>query len=66
MEANMVSLWNRLLGLPNNRVASEIIYRDLSVGDEWISEVFDFLEECELMLLNAHNHDQKKYGKNQN
>lgn len=42
----IVSLWNRLLGLPSNRVESEISYWDLSVKGEWPSEIFELLEEC--------------------
>ena len=47
-KASMVNLWNRLLGLPTNRVASQIFYWDLSVNGEWVSEVFDLFQECEL------------------
>ncbi len=44
-KANMVSLWNRLMGLPITSVASEIFNWDLSVGGEWVSEALDLLEE---------------------
>ena len=47
-KANMVNLWNRLLDLPPNRVASQIFYWDLSVKGVWVSEMFDLLQECGL------------------
>ena len=47
-KASMVSLWNRLLGLPTNRVDNEIFYWDLSVGGQWATDISDILEECGL------------------
>ncbi len=55
-KASMVSLWNRLLGLPTNRVPGEIFYWKLSVEGELVIE-------CE---INVHYPELKKFGKSPN
>ena len=48
-KANMVGLWNRLLSLPADRVASNI-YWDLATGGVWASEMSDILGDCGLSV----------------
>lgn len=44
-KGNMVNLWNRILDLPADRIASRIFKWNLSIGGEWGSEILELLQE---------------------
>lgn len=47
-KSNMIALWNRLVNLPPDRLASQMFHWDLSANGEWASEISDLLVDTGL------------------